>query len=77
MTLRFKYIVGLAAVAAGLASCEKEDFENAVNGSYDGIQIIALPAGEHMMRMPEERVLKSEPTNLDQITLFDMEGETK
>ena len=47
------------------------------NGSYDGIQIIALPAGEHMMRMPEERELKSEPTNLDQITLFDMEGETK
>lgn len=47
------------------------------NGSYDGIQIIALPAGEHMMRMPEERVLKSEPTNLDQITLFDMEGEGK
>ena len=38
MTLRFKYIVGLAAVAAGLASCVKEDFENAVNGSYDGIQ---------------------------------------
>ncbi len=38
MTLRFKYIVGLAAVAAGLASCVKEDFENAANGSYDGIQ---------------------------------------
>ena len=38
MTLRFKYIVGLAAVAAGLVSCVKEDFENAANGSYDGIQ---------------------------------------
>ena len=38
MPLRFKYIVGLAAVAAGLVSCVKEDFENAVNGSYDGIQ---------------------------------------
>ena len=44
------------------------------NGSYDGIQIIALPAGEHMMRMPEERELKSEEPNLDQITLFDMKG---
>ena len=38
MTLRFQYIVGLAAVAAGLVSCVKEDFENAANGSYDGIQ---------------------------------------
>ncbi len=38
MTLRFKYIVGLAAVAAGLVSCVKENFENAANGSYDGIQ---------------------------------------
>ncbi|MBS7290335.1 MAG: hypothetical protein KIG56_07140, partial [Bacteroidales bacterium] len=38
MPLRFKYIVGLAAVAAGLVSCVKENFENAANGSYDGIQ---------------------------------------
>lgn len=38
MTLRFKYIVGLAVVAAGLVSCVKEDLENAANGSYDGIQ---------------------------------------
>ena len=42
--------------------------------AYEGIRIIALPTGEHMMRMPEERALKSEPTNLDQITLFDEKG---